>query len=349
MSKKRVKNPIKARGNALYFNFSFKGREIRSTTGYKVGQEKLALEAYLAKLQELEDESNGLQLHRNIQDGLLRWIDEKQPTLVKPRAYNTHLKVIREYIDETQPLTEIYRITNKMVVDMQQAMKIDKVSGEPVRRYKNASINRKTAILKSMANLAYSQWNWLKESPYKRITQLSEKSSVRDTFIEPHEVEALANACESKAIHDLTIFTAYTGLRTGELWRLNAQSLRGDVLHIDGKGDKLRAIPLDASQVAFVEQYVPFTFTEEHAKGEFLQARKTCGLMHYTFHDLRHTFGTLMAKAGVPQYKIMALMGHSTDAMVRRYLKLSVDDLRGDMPARPPVPPASQSALSAVT
>ena len=348
MSRKRVKNPIKARGNSLYFNFSHKGREIRSTTGYKVGQEKLALEAYLTKLQELEDESNGLQLHRNIQDGLLRWMEEKMPTLESPQAYKTHIKVIREFIDETQPLTEIYRAANKMVIDMQQTMKLDKVTGESVRRYKNSSINRKTAILKGMANLAYSQWDWLKESPYKRITQLNERSSVRDTFIEPHEVEALAQACETKVIHDLIIFAAYTGLRTGELWRLNAQSLRGDILHVDGKGQKMRAIPLDASQIAFVEQYVPFSFTKDRAKREFLHARKACGLMHYTFHDLRHTFGTLMAKAGTPQYKIMALMGHSTDAMVRRYLKLSVDDLRGEMPARPPLSPLAKSALSAV-
>ena len=56
--------------------------------------------------------------------------------------------------------------------------------------------------------------------------------------------------------------------------------------------------------------------------------------MHYTFHDLRHTFGTLMAKAGVPQYKIMRLMGHSTDAMVRRYMKLNTGDLRSSMPER---------------
>lgn len=348
MSKKRIKNPIKARGNTLYFNFSFKGREIRSTTGYKIGEEKLAIEAYLVKLQELEDESNGLQLHRNIQDGLLRWIEEKKPTLVSPNAYNTHIKVIREFIDETKPLSDIYRVANQMVIDMQKAVKLDTKTGEYSLRYKNASINRKSAILKSMANLAYTQWDWLKESPYKRITQLNEKDSVRDTFIEPHEVEALARACTSEATRALVIFAAYTGLRTGELWRLNAKSLRGDVLHVEGKGHKLRAVPLDESQVAFVQQYVPFTFTKDQAKNDFLQAREACDLMHYTFHDLRHTFGTLMAKAGTPQYKIMALMGHSTDVMVRRYMKLSVDDLRGDMPSRPAPPLSPEAAVRAI-
>jgi len=187
-----------------------------------------------------------------------------------------------------------------------------------------------------------------KRQPYKRIIQLNEKTSERDTFIEPAEVEALAAACSLEVSRALVIFTAYTGLRSAEIWRLNEHSLRGDILHIDGKGDKLRAIPLDESQIAFVKKHVPLQFKEGRIKDDFLRARKACGLLRYTFHDLRHTFGTLMAKADVPQYKIMALMGHSTDAMARRYMKLCVDDLRADMPPRPPVvTPASKAVLKA--
>lgn len=39
-----------------------------------------------------------------------------------------------------------------------------------------------------------------------------------------------------------------------------------------------------------------------------------------TPHDLRHTYGTRLGEAGVPQHEIMALMGHERSESVRRYL-----------------------------
>ena len=347
MSKVKTKQPIIARRNTLYFNFSYKGKPIRSTTGYKVGQEDLAYAAYIQKKKELEDEDNGIQIHRSIQDGLIRWIEEKLPTLSKPEKYKTHLKIIREFIDETKPLSEIYQVTNQMVSDMQTALKFNEEANEHILRYKNSTINKKSAILSGIANLAYSKWDWLKESPYKKITRLDEKKCIRKTFIDTDEVERLSEACTLDVTKDLTIFAAYTGLRTAELWRLNERSLHGCDLHIDGKGDKLRVIPLNKMQIDFIEKYIPLNYSVTYLKADFLKARKATDLLHCTFHDLRHTFGTLLAKDGVPQYKIMQLMGHSTDIMARRYMKLTVEDLRDDMPARPN-PPTKKPELKIV-
>lgn len=39
-----------------------------------------------------------------------------------------------------------------------------------------------------------------------------------------------------------------------------------------------------------------------------------------TPHDLRHTYGTRLGEAGVPQHEIMALMGHDNPESVQRYL-----------------------------
>lgn len=36
------------------------------------------------------------------------------------------------------------------------------------------------------------------------------------------------------------------------------------------------------------------------------------GITHFTFHDLRHTFGTRLADAGVDVVKIKELMGHAS-------------------------------------
>lgn len=45
-----------------------------------------------------------------------------------------------------------------------------------------------------------------------------------------------------------------------------------------------------------------------------------------TFHDLRHTFGTRLVRAGVPLVDIGQLMGHSDLAVPQRYIAASVPD-----------------------
>lgn len=345
----KATGPIRARGKTLYFNFSHEGENIRSTTGYKVGQEDLAYAAYLEKRKELGERVNGIQTHRTIQDGLILWMRRKQPTLSQPEKYNSHINTIRKYIDLSRPLSQIYDATNQMVLDMQEELKLDKDSGELVLRFKNSTINKKTAILSGIATLAHSStYRWLAEPSSKKIVRLDEKGSERDTYIETDEVEMLAENCKLKLTSELILFTAYTGLRSAELWRLNSKSLHNSDLHIDGKGKKLRVIPLSDEQVRFIKDNIPLQYSAGKIKEDFLYARKKCKLLHYTFHDLRHTFGTLMAKAGVPQYKIMRLMGHSTDVMVRRYMTLHTDDLRDSMPERA-IPERSKPDLCVVS
>ena len=52
-------------------------------------------------------------------------------------------------------------------------------------------------------------------------------------------------------------------------------------------------------------------------------ALKAAGLRDVRFHDLRHTFGTLMAAAGVPMRTLQEWMGHAniqTTMLLRRLL-----------------------------
>jgi integrase len=46
-----------------------------------------------------------------------------------------------------------------------------------------------------------------------------------------------------------------------------------------------------------------------------------------TLHDLRHSFNTLMRKAGVAESVIMAIMGHAMNRMFDRYNRIDDDDL----------------------
>jgi integrase len=55
-------------------------------------------------------------------------------------------------------------------------------------------------------------------------------------------------------------------------------------------------------------------------KKAFTVAWRQAAITHFTFHDLRHTFGTRLADAGVDVVKIKELMGHASIVTTLRYI-----------------------------
>ena len=60
----------------------------------------------------------------------------------------------------------------------------------------------------------------------------------------------------------------------------------------------------------------------------FYHARDRAEIDDFTFHDLRHTFATRFAQAGVDLYKISKLLGHKDIKMTQRYSHHCPDSLR---------------------
>jgi site-specific recombinase XerD len=59
----------------------------------------------------------------------------------------------------------------------------------------------------------------------------------------------------------------------------------------------------------------------------FSDAAEKAGVKDFTWHCLRHTFGSRLAARGVDLRKIQELMGHKTLAVTVRYTHLSQPDL----------------------
>jgi integrase len=156
-----------------------------------------------------------------------------------------------------------------------------------------------------------------------------------------------ATRAEDAQDAELVRVAAYTGLRQGELRALRWRDVGGDVITVSRalsagvesgtKGGRVRHVPLVPQAAEALERLRArgdFTTRDElvfcNWRGRaldpsalvarFKRARDAAGLRPLRFHDLRHTYGSLLATGGVPVTEIQAAMGHADLQTTARYL-----------------------------
>jgi integrase len=162
--------------------------------------------------------------------------------------------------------------------------------------------------------------------------------------------EAAARADEDRQDAELVRVAAYTGLRRGELvalrWRdvdferrklVVCRAVSGGVETSSTKSRRAREVPLAdqaAGALARLSQRGDFTSADDYIfcnrlgrrlDGSALRrrverARHAAGLRPLRFHDLRHTYGSLLVAGGVDLASVKAAMGHSRITTTERYL-----------------------------
>jgi len=123
----------------------------------------------------------------------------------------------------------------------------------------------------------------------------------------------------------------YTGQRRGDVLRMTRRQYDGSAIEVkQGKTGAelwipcharlrayLDALPADRLLFCVTQRGKPWlgsSFSHEIAKH-----LANIGLAHLSFHGLRHTAATALADAGCSDRDIMAITGHKTAGMVRRY------------------------------
>jgi len=100
------------------------------------------------------------------------------------------------------------------------------------------------------------------------------------------------------------------------------------------KNNEVRKIPINDQLMQVLKDQEfrsPYIFTRENRKRclsvrtAFQNALRRAGIEDFRFHDLRHTFGSHLAMAGVDLITIKELMGHKAIEMTLRYAHLSPD------------------------
>jgi site-specific recombinase XerD len=166
------------------------------------------------------------------------------------------------------------------------------------------------------------------------------------------EVERLVNSCDSRTfcgIRDRLILLILVdcGLRATELCNLELSDVDLDnrqFLVRRGKGNRSRRVPFGAAVLGLLRQYLARRAEVEEPKllvnvyGEPIDryrlraivrnAAQRAGVKCSGPHQLRHTCGVEMLRAGADVFTVQKVLGHSTLLMTRRYCELADSDVQ---------------------
>jgi integrase len=222
------------------------------------------------------------------------------------------------------------------------------------RGLKPKSIRNYLGILSGLFEYARRR-ELVRENPVSLIDLPAVPHSEEIRFLTPAEVRQLVDAVADGpyAVIDRTLFltAAMTGLRMGELralrWRdIDRSAARVRVRRNYVRGEfgtpksrrSERSVPLartvahaledlhSISQrpgpegLVFPDPLVGGPLDDNAIRDRFRTALGAAELeASHRFHDLRHTFGTAMAAAGMPMRTLQELMGHRDLATTQRY------------------------------
>jgi integrase len=239
-------------------------------------------------------------------------------------------------------------IKTEDVEDLMRTMEGEDVGPKSIRNY--------IGTLSALYRFAmHGKRKWARSNPCEDVDLPKRKRSEEIHYLTVPEVEALASAAVEGEHHALDralyVAAAMTGLRQGELLALrwqdvdwSAQRVRVRRSHVLGEFDApksrrgSRSVPMNRRVVRELDQWHQATrwsadsalVFAEPATGDVLargalmrryrRALKAAQLEQtHRFHDLRHTFGTAMAAAGVPMRTLQEWMGHRDFATTEIY------------------------------
>ena len=180
-----------------------------------------------------------------------------------------------------------------------------------------------------------SFFSWLEEedyilkSPMRRIHKIKTKTVVKDV-ISDESMEKMRDACEE--IRDLAIIDLLysTGIRVGELVRLNIDDVNLEQREcvVFGKGDKERRVYFDAKAKVHLAEYLagrkddnPALFVSLDAPFSRLQISgveirirelgRKLSLNRIHPHKFRRTMATRAIDKGMPIEQVQKILGHS--------------------------------------
>ena len=223
-----------------------------------------------------------------------------------------------------------------------------------VRRWFEAECTRTsphTAAMYLRRLSGFCQWasetGRLRGNPCQAIKPQKAPPRLRKSFLTRQEAQRMIDECEDDGLKFALYCALHAGLRRGEISAARPDwfDLDSRLLHVQNTADFTikdrddRTIPLTNEFVAFLKRYglrSPYMLEPGVKVGKsryrfdiqkrWEAHRRKMGMEHFTFHDLRRTFASLLVSAGVSIYKVAKWLGDGVEVVEQRYGHLTPQD-----------------------
>ena len=232
---------------------------------------------------------------------------------------------------------------------------IRKVTTETMRQYlvDYQKINNcgKTTVDNIRRNIS-SFFSWLEEedyilkSPMRRIHKIKTKKTVKN-IISDEEIERLRDSCDNIRDTAMVDLLYSTGIRVGELVRLNREDINFSEREcvVFGKGDKERRVYFDAKAKIHLEEYLqsrtdtnPALFVTLDQPYDRLkisgveirlrQLGRKLKIEKIHPHKFRRTMATRAIDKGMPIEQVQKILGHSQIDTTMRYAIVNQNNVK---------------------
>lgn len=207
-----------------------------------------------------------------------------------------------------------------------------------------STVNRYLAAFSKALTIAVKEWGWLDDSPMRKVEKPQEGKG-RDRFLSLDEKDRFLNACKASSnshLYSIVSLAILTGMRFSEIMKLSKRDLDFEQKIITlqkTKNGERRYIPITAQVEAILNEYISIQMKDDELifksvrpnnkrgvitiRKAFEKALEVAQIQGFRFHDLRHTSASYLAMNGATQGELMAILGHKTPAMTRRYAHYS--------------------------
>jgi len=343
------KREDKGDSSPYWYCFVYKGRRIRRSSGvYNKQDAKDIASAFRTQLCKGEvgidepEEKEPVPRFKQAMEDFLEWAKiEYAAHPATARRYQTSSKALLAYFgnpaidridsDDVEKF-KTWRTKQKKRAPVKKIRKRGESHAKTNKSLKPATINRELACLK---HLFKQNASFVSQNPVKDVKFLDEDNE--QTRVLNAEEEKLYLLAASQPLQDIATLMLETGMRPEEVYRIRRENVFLDQGYLFNPYGKTKAARRKVPLSVAASNVLLKRIQNEKIKGDYLfpgrstdapivkvnaahtATVKRSKVAAFRLYDLRHTWATRMAQAGVDLVTLAAMLGHSKINMVMRY------------------------------
>lgn len=201
----------------------------------------------------------------------------------------------------------------------------------------SATIDKYHALIKTIFNKAIS-WRYFARGNPANEVKLKREPNAHIRCLNEDELRLLNTSIKNDIIYHYYLIALHTGMRRNEIrnMKFGDLDLHAKNIHLPtSKSNKPRDIPMDDTMYNLFAQLclgkdreskVLIQLSPSYISHRFVKICKKIGIKDFRFHDLRHTFATLLIRENVSTHAVKKWLGHSSIVTTEKnYINLSPD------------------------